>query len=171
MPFFTCWRSRPIDGLRGSPKSRNMPRRSVGSLLAMDVHSSITLRRLSRSVPGSTHDPANPVTKIRAALLSHPFTLLVFLGRILQKVCHRAQDLARKCLIRYGACQGHSPDERTESQNRSRSRRTFIFGWTQSANQLNVVPDLFGGKRTGPLIAACDFWRQRAEGTAGARII
>jgi len=41
----------------------------------------------------------------------------------------------------------------------------------QSGNQLNVVPDLFGGKRTGPLIAACDLRRQRAEGTARARII
>ena len=40
----------------------------------------------------------------------------------------------------------------------------------QSGNQLNVVPDLFGGKRTGRLIAARDLRRQRAEGTAGARI-
>ena len=65
----------------------------------------------------------------------------------------------------------HSPDERTESQSRSRSRRTFVFGWMQSGNQLNVVPDLFGGKRTGPLIAACDLRRQRAEGTARAGIV
>jgi aryl-alcohol dehydrogenase-like predicted oxidoreductase len=43
------------------------------------------------------------------------------------------------------------------------------FGW--EANHLNVVPDLFGGKRTGPLIAASDLRRQRAEGTARARII
>jgi len=41
----------------------------------------------------------------------------------------------------------------------------------QSGNQLNVVPDLLRGKRTGPLIAACDLRRQRADGTARARII
>ena len=41
-------------------------------------------------------------------------TLRAFLGRILQKLCHRVQNLVRKRLIRYGACQGHSPDERTK---------------------------------------------------------
>src|SRR5437899_2987002 len=41
----------------------------------------------------------------------------------------------------------------------------------QTHNQLNVVSDLFGGDRSGPLIAACDLRRQRTEGTARAWIV
>src|SRR5271169_6452165 len=47
----------------------------------------------------------------------------------------------------------------------------FVFARKQSCNQLNVVPDLFGGKRTGPLIAARYLRRQRTEGTTRAWII
>jgi hypothetical protein len=59
----------------------------------------------------------------------------VFFGRILQKLCHRLQDLARKRLVRYRARQNHRPDERAESQNGSRSRCMLVFAWMQSGNQ------------------------------------
>ena len=42
-------------------------------------------------------------------------------GWMLQKVCHRVQDFARKVFIRYRAGQRHRSDERAESQDRSRS--------------------------------------------------
>ena len=89
------------------------------------------------------------MTKIRAALLSHPFTLLVFLGRILQKVCHCAQDLARKCLIRYGACQRHSPDERTPEIARS-DKRSRALTSEQVRNDIRLIAALHPakGKRT-----------------------
>src|SRR5882757_7754276 len=89
----------------------------------------------------------------------------------LQSLCHSSQDFARKRLIRYGACQGHSPHECTESQNCSRSCRTHVLAWKQTGNQLNVVLDLFGGKCTGLLIAARDLPRQCAVGASHAWII
>jgi hypothetical protein len=47
----------------------------------------------------------------------------------------------------------------------------LIPAWQQPDNQLKVIPDLFGGKGTGPLIAASEFRRQRAERTAGTWIL
>lgn len=41
----------------------------------------------------------------------------------------------------------------------------------ECGNQLNVVPELFGGDSTGLLIAARDLRRKRAEGTARAGIV
>ena len=66
---------------------------------------------------------------------------------------------------------GHRSDERTKNQDRSRSCRPLVSAWKQCGNQLNVVPDLFGGKRTGPLIAARDLRRQSTEGTTRAWIV
>ena len=77
----------------------------------------------------------------------------------------------RKPHIRYGAGQRHRSDERAESQDRSRPRRALVLAWQQPDNQLNVIPDLFRGKRTSPLIAASDLRRQCAEGTARTRIL
>jgi hypothetical protein len=81
------------------------------------------------------------------------------------------QNLVRKHLIRYGGGQRHRSDERAESQDRSRPGRALVLAWQQPDNQLKVIPDLFGGKRTSPFIAASDLRRQCAEGTARTRIV
>src|SRR5260370_29210134 len=96
----------------------------------------------------------------------------VFLhGGILQEFCHCLQDFNRKRLIRYGACQRQCSDERAESQDGLRSCRTLVLVRKQTGNQLKVVPDLFGGKCAGLLIAARDLPRQSAEGTTPAWIV
>src|SRR5882724_7248659 len=91
----------------------------------------------------------------------HFYSILALLGRILQKLTHSLQDLARKRLIRYGTGQRHRSNERTESQNRPRPCRTLVLTWKQPDNQLKVLPDLFRGKRASPLIAARDLRCQR----------
>src|ERR1700678_1449565 len=85
---------------------------------------------------------------------------------MLQKLCDRLQDFVRKRLVRYGAGQRHCADESAESQDRFRSGSALVLAWQQPDKQLNVILDLFRGKRTRALVAACDFRCQCAEGTA-----
>src|SRR5579863_5354346 len=92
-------------------------------------------------------------------------------GRILQKICHRFQDLSRKHLIGYGARQRHRSDQRAKSQDRSRPRCALVFPWQQPDKQLKVIPDLFSGKRAGTPIAATDLRCQCTEGTARTWIL
>src|SRR5580765_5578630 len=89
----------------------------------------------------------------------------------LQNSADSMQYFARQLVIRGGACQRHRSDERAHRQDRPRSCRTLVLAGKQTGDQLNIVPDLFGGKSAGPLIAAGDLRRQRAEGAARAWIV
>jgi hypothetical protein len=60
-------------------------------------------------------------------------SFLVLRGGILQELCQRLQDFARKRLIRYGASQRQRSDVRTESQNRLRSCRTLVLSGSKEA--------------------------------------
>src|SRR5260370_30972844 len=92
-------------------------------------------------------------------------------GWMLQKVCHRVQDFARKVFVRYRAGQRHRSDQRGKSQDRSRPCRTLVLTGQQPDNQLKIRLDLIRGKRTSPLIAASDFRGQCAEGTTSPWIL
>src|SRR5258708_19278243 len=78
-------------------------------------------------------------------------------GWMLQKVCHRVQDFARKVFVRYCAGQRHRSDERAESQDRSRSCLALILAWEQPGKQLKIRLDLISSERTSPLVATSDF--------------
>src|SRR6202046_3449277 len=85
---------------------------------------------------------------------------------MLENICHRLQDFARKVFIRYSAGQRHRSDERAESQDRSRSCSVLVLAWEQPGKQLKIRLDLISSERTSPLVAASDFRGQCAEGAA-----
>ena len=116
--------------------------------------------------PIHIHSRRSITTSTRSKL----FCVMSLSGGMLEKVCHRLQDLPRKRVIRYGAGQRHRSDESTESQDRSRSRCTLIFAWQQLNNQLKICLDLIRGKRTSSLVAASDFRGQCAEDAASTWI-
>src|SRR4029077_10621479 len=66
-------------------------------------------------------------------------------NEILQTLCRRLPDFARKLLVRYGAGHTDRTDQRAIGQNRLRSRSApirLVLVTNQSCEQLNVVPNV-----------------------------